>query len=130
MAYPPKSLDSAKTGKVTAAKIDLLQAFGHVKKRFTDIKREDAYYAVLNKHGVKKSNEFTNDAAGRKTAVAAFKELELVVADLEIPRAAIATATNHPNWDAAEAAVGRGDAEIVVDGIRYELVDGNYRQSR
>jgi len=89
VAYPPKSLDSAKTGKVTAAKIDLLQAFGQVKDRFKKIGREDAYYAVLNKHGVKKSNEFTNDAVGRKAAVAAYKELELIVADLEIPRASI-----------------------------------------
>lgn len=58
---------------------DVLKYFADIKGRFHKIGKQDVYYDVLKRHGVSHANEFfdTNDAR------ACYKEMQLVVADME-----------------------------------------------
>jgi len=61
-----------------------LKAFGDMHKRFTKIGKDDVYYTILNKFGVDKSNQFAATTEGMQDARNCYKELSLVVADLEV----------------------------------------------
>lgn len=61
-----------------------LKAFGELKARFKKIGKEDVYYTILPKYGVEKSNQFPPTQEGIMAARSCYKELSLVVSDLEV----------------------------------------------
>ncbi len=63
--------------------IDMLQAFGGLKKRYQAMNVEKAYYSVLKKNGVDKSNQFPATDAGLAAGLACYREMSLNIADLE-----------------------------------------------
>ncbi len=84
--HPPKETKASKKGTTP---FNVLEHFAALKKRFTALKREDAYYEVLGHWGVKKSNQFSANETGLLAARGCFKELQLRIADLEIPVATV-----------------------------------------
>jgi hypothetical protein len=69
--------------KPGAGKIEMLQSFGELKKRYKGIGMEQAYYAILGQHGVCHSNEFPDDANGMSQARMCYKAMTLDCADEE-----------------------------------------------
>lgn len=84
--HPPKE---TKASAKSSTPFNVLEYFAAIKKRFTKLKREDAYYEVLSHWGAKKSNQFPATEAGMLAARGCYKELQLRIADLEIPVATV-----------------------------------------
>jgi hypothetical protein len=84
MPEPPA--DDPKPGKKKGSVVlfNMLQSFQCLKKRYQKIKSEATYYAVLERFGVHKSNEFPDTDAGIAKARGCYKEMSLNVADLEV----------------------------------------------
>jgi len=79
---------SKATGKkIGATLIQIVQAFGDIKKRYQAIGQEGAYYAVLKNHGVEKSNQFQNTDEGVSQARQAYKAMVMDVQELEVAAA-------------------------------------------
>jgi hypothetical protein len=75
-ANPPKAKSTTP--------FNALQAFGELKKRFAAMDpKHTAYYMILAKWGVKKSNEFPAGEEGIKRARGCYKELSLYVQEME-----------------------------------------------
>lgn len=62
---------------------DVLKHFGDMKRRFTELGREDVYYTILPRWGVEKSNQFPATEEGQQSARECWKELKLAVQELE-----------------------------------------------
>lgn len=80
--HPPKE---TKASAKASTPFNVLEYFAAIKKRFTKLAREDAYYAVLANWKVKKSNQFPATQEGMNAARGCYKELQLTIQDLEIP---------------------------------------------
>lgn len=79
------AIDQPKPKTKPGAKlIDVMQAFGALKRRYEAIGQVSAYYSVLGSHGVEKSNEFQDTPDGIKAARAAYKEMSLDIQDREV----------------------------------------------
>jgi hypothetical protein len=72
-----------KNGAKSARKIDMLQAFGELKKRYRAIGMENTYYAALGHHGAEHSSDFEDTEYGLRKARVCFKMMQLNCADLE-----------------------------------------------
>lgn len=73
-----------KATKKSTTPFSALKAFGDLKKRFGALDPEhQAYYMILRKWGVEKSNQFAADEAGIKRARGCYKELSLYVQEME-----------------------------------------------
>jgi hypothetical protein len=76
-----ESISEVNKGKM----IEIVQAFGELKKQLVAAQQESVYYTVLGLHGVKKSNEFKTIDEAKKCyrdmgkAVAALKGKEVIV---------------------------------------------------
>ncbi len=66
-----------------ARHIDMMQAFGILKKRYQALNVEKAYYAVLGRNGVEKSNQFPATDAGLAAGLSCYREMQLNVSELE-----------------------------------------------
>jgi hypothetical protein len=69
--------------KPGASQIEMLKAFGELKKRYKAIGMEQAYYAMLGQYGVCHSNEFPGDFNGMSQARMCYKAMTLDCADEE-----------------------------------------------
>ena len=67
--------------KKSLDKIQLLKAFGGVKKLFADIGRVDAYYKTLGAYGAVHSSDFPDTPGGIKQGRECYKEMSLVYGD-------------------------------------------------
>jgi phage recombination protein Bet len=72
-----------KSGAKSARKIDMLQAFGELKKRYRAIGMEGTYYAALGHHGAEHSSDFEDTERGLSKARVCFKMMQLNCADME-----------------------------------------------
>ncbi len=81
--FPPKE-PKRPSKSIGERHIDMLQAFGAVKKRYQAIGMEKLYYSVLGYHGMEKSNQFPKTDSGLAQGLACYREMQLQVADLEI----------------------------------------------
>lgn len=66
-----------------AGKFDILKEFKAVKDRFLALGEEATYRRVLKRCGVEKSNQFSNDAEGMLMARVAFKEMRMLLTEME-----------------------------------------------
>ena len=73
--------------KKSPKKIDMLKAFGELKKEFASIKRVDAYYATLGAYGAVHSSDFPDTPGGLKQARECYKEMSLVCGDIKAAEA-------------------------------------------
>ena len=67
-------------------KFAMFEAMEFIKKRFLAIKKEDTYREVLGRYGAKKRTDLSTTDGGRQ-ARDCYKEMTLVVADLEAAEA-------------------------------------------
>lgn len=118
VAHHPK--EPKKPSKSVASRhIDMLQAFGGLKKRYQAIGLEKTYYAVLGRFGVEKSNEFPATDEGLRSGLACYREMQLNVSDLEAMKAKEAAAM--PTFD-AWAAVREQYSDELAEALGLRIV--------
>ena len=94
-----------------------LEAFGSLKKRFAKLDKDHkAYYMILAKWGVKKSNEFPANDKGAESARGCWKELSLYVQEMEVAGKVEALP------DAVELPQGR---LLVYQGLLWQVEHGD-----
>lgn len=110
---PKKAQDKSKW------QIDMLQAFGAVKKRYQALGMEMKYYARLAEFGKKKSSEFTHEE--RQQALACHKIMSLEVQELEVLATRVADAAECDSLpDPRNLPLGR---KMRYQGITYEVTE-------
>lgn len=80
--FPPK-VPKNPSKSLGTRHIDMMQAFGGLKKRYQTMNIEKAYYSVLKRNGVEKSNQFPATDAGLAAGLACYREMSLNIAELE-----------------------------------------------
>ena len=101
----------------SATPFNWLEAFGMLKKRFAAMDKEHrAYYMILAKWGVKKSNEFPANDKGAESARGCWKELSLYVQEMEVAQ----KVESLP--DAVELPQGR---LLVYQGLLWQVEHGD-----
>ncbi len=129
---------SARSTKKPFDLFKMLPEIAKLKKRFQALDQEAWYYRILNRCGVKKSNEFTDDQGGLLARVA-YKELAMTLDTLEgaklkseLEASVAAVKTDIPTVgnlpDAPECKLGD---RLRSGGKLWEVVDGGelYRWS-
>ena len=75
--------EEAKKEKPAYVDFSMLQAFTALKKRFIAVNAQGEYYRLLGQHGTEHANEFPDTEYGRKEARACYKQMSILLGELE-----------------------------------------------
>jgi phage recombination protein Bet len=111
-------------GKTAFNKFAMLQEIGKLKKRLQAVDQEPAYYRALNRCGVEKSNQFTDDENGKMARVA-YKQLCIITENFEAK--ALETQLNASLDDVAPEVERLPDAVPLVVGEKRRYQNALWR---